>query len=132
MYQQQVKEERPLGELFSELVQETQTLIREEVALAQAEVSRKVSFLSRDAAVLAVAGVVGLVAFEAIIAAAIIALSLVLPAWASALIVGVVLGIVGYVLARRGLNDIKRRGVVPRQTIASLREDKEWVQHQLR
>ena len=39
--QQMVKEERSLGELFSELASETGTLVRQEVALAQAEMTKK-------------------------------------------------------------------------------------------
>jgi len=42
MAQQQMqmsKEERSLGELFSELANETGTLVRQEVALAQAEIT---------------------------------------------------------------------------------------------
>jgi VIT1/CCC1 family predicted Fe2+/Mn2+ transporter len=126
------KEERSLGELFTELGDEMRTLIRQEVALATTEIRDKISHLGRDATMMAVAGAVAFVGFEALIAAAIIGLAQVIPLWLSALIVGVVLGIVGYILLRSSLNDIKKRGIVPEKTVQSLKEDREWVQDQMR
>jgi len=88
--------------------------------------------LSRDAAMIGVAAAIAFVGFQALVATAIIALDLILPLWLSALIVGVVLAIVGYALLRRGMNDIKRRGITPTETIDSLKEDREWLQNKIR
>ena len=127
-----VREERSLGELFGELTDEVRTLFRQEVALARAEVNSKVSHLSSDAIRIGIGAAVAFVAFQALVATGIIALDLILPLWLSALIVGVVLAIVGYALIQQGMNDIKRRGVTPTQTIDSLKEDREWLQDQIR
>ena len=45
----------------------------------------------------------------------------------SALIVGVVLLAVGGIMARSAVADVKRRGVLPAQSVASLREDAAWA-----
>ncbi len=57
--QQLVKEERSLGDLFSELATETSTLVRQEVALAQTELTQKATVVGKDVGFLVVGGAVG-------------------------------------------------------------------------
>lgn len=130
MYQQ-ARQERPLGELFGELSEELRTLVRQEIELARVEISDRVADLGMDAAYMAGAAAVAFVAFQALVATAVIGLSYLVPWWLSTLIVGVVLGVAAYLLLQRGLNDIRRRGVVPTETVRSLKEDKEWLQDQI-
>ena len=127
-----VREERSLGELFTELTDEVRTLFRQEVALARTEVNTKVSHLSRDAIRIGIGAAIAFVGFQALVAAGIIALDIIIPLWLSALIAGALLAIVGYALIQQGMNDIKRRGVTLTQTIDSLKEDREWLQNQIR
>src|ERR1043166_8842269 len=47
-----------LGELFSELIQDAAILVRQEVALAKAEVSRKISSVGKKAGIIAVGGAI--------------------------------------------------------------------------
>ncbi len=47
MAQQFVKDERSLGDLFSELAAETSSLVRQEVALAQVELTQKASSVGK-------------------------------------------------------------------------------------
>ncbi len=49
----QGRDERTLGELFSELAQETSTLVRQEVNLAKTEMSQKASRVGKDVGFLA-------------------------------------------------------------------------------
>jgi Putative Actinobacterial Holin-X, holin superfamily III len=58
----------------------------------------------------------------------ILVLSIVLPEWASALIVGGVLAAVAYVLAKQGKERVSDAGApVPEQTIETVKEDVEWA-----
>jgi Flp pilus assembly protein TadB len=131
MYEYQ-KEERSLGDLIGELTAEARTLVRQEIALARAELRRIVSRYAQDGTKVGAGALLAHTGFLAIVAGAILALALVVPLWASALIVGVVLALAGYLLIRTGINDMKENPPVPEQTIASLKEDKEWVQNQMR
>jgi hypothetical protein len=88
--QQMVKDERSLGDLFSELASETGTLVRQEVSLAQAELTKKATDVGKNVGYLVVGGAVAYAAALALIAALIIGLSYFIPAWAAALVVGVV------------------------------------------
>jgi predicted phage tail protein len=129
--QQIVKEERSLGDLFSELATETSTLVRQEVALAQTELTQKATSVGKNVGFLVVGGAVGYAALLAILAAAIIGLTYFIPAWAAALIVGVVVGIVAFLLISSALKALKETDLTPNQTVETLKEDAEWLKNQV-
>jgi fatty acid desaturase len=127
------KDDRSLGELFADLARESSTLLRQEVQLAKTELSQKASALGRDVASIAVGGLVAYAGLLAIIAAVIIGLAAAgLPWWAAALLVGVIVVGIGYVLIQRGLTALKREDLAPRRTIESLQEDAQWAKEQVR
>jgi Putative Actinobacterial Holin-X, holin superfamily III len=125
------KEERSLGDLFSELAAETSTLVRQEVALAQTELTQKATKVGKNVGFLVVGGAVGYAALLAIIAAVIIGLANFIPAWASALIVGAVVGIVAYLLISSALAALKKTDLTPRETVETLKEDAQWLKNQV-
>ena len=128
---QERRDERSLGELFADLASETSALVRQEDELAKTELSEKAARVGRDVAVLAVGGAVVNAGFLAILAALIIGLGqLGLPWWLAALLVGVIVAAVGGFMIRQGLTALKREDLAPRQTIATLKEDAEWVKEQ--
>ena len=127
---QQSRDDRSLGELFSELAQETSTLVRQEVALAKTEMSHKASRAGRHIGVLAAGGAVAYAGLLAILAGVIVLLDNVMPLWASALLVGVVVAVVGYLLVRRALDALKREDFAPRETMETLKEDQQWAKDQ--
>jgi xanthine/uracil permease len=126
----QSREERSLGELFTELSRQTSTLVRQEVALAKTEMSQKASRVGKDVGMLAAAGAVAYAGFLAILAGIILLLARPLPDWLAALIVGVVVVAIGYVLLQRGRAALKETDMAPRQTIDTLKEDAEWAKRQ--
>ena len=126
----QGRDDRSLGELFSELSQETTTLIRQEVNLAKTEMSQKASRVGKDVGFLAAGGAVAYAGLLAIIAGVIALLGLVIPLWLSALLVGLVVAAIGYFLVRKGLDALKQEELTPRQTIETLKEDKQWARDQ--
>lgn len=129
--QQMVKEERSLGELFSELASDTGTLVRQEVALAQAEITKKATSVGKNVGFLVIGGAVGYAAALAVIAAVIIALANFIPPWAAALIVGVVVGIAAYIMISSALAALKKTDLTPRETVETLKEDAQWLKNQV-
>ena len=129
--QQLVKEERSLGDLFSELAAETGTLVRQEVALAQTELTQKATKVGKNEGFLAVGGAVGYAALLAVLAGVILGLANFVPAWAAALIVGAAVGIVAYLLISSGLKALQETNLTPTQTVETLKEDAEWVKNQV-
>ena len=126
----QGRDDRSLGELFSELSQETTTLIRQEVNLAKTEMSQKASRVGKDVGFMAAGGAVAYAGLLAIVAGVIALLGLVIPLWLSALLVGLVVAAIGYFLVKRGLDALKQEDLAPRETIETLKEDKEWAKEQ--
>lgn len=120
-----------LGELFSNLSSQASLLIRQELQLAQAEMSEKASHVGRNTAFIALGAVLGQAAMLAIVAAVILALAQVMDAWLSALIVGVVLSIGAALLAQYGINKLKSIDPTPHQTIETIKENKEWLTRQV-
>lgn len=131
MAQQIVRDERSLGDLFSELATETSTLVRQEVALAQTELTHKATRVGKNVGYLAVGGAVAYAAVLAILAAVIIGLSNFIPAWAAALIVGVVVGVVAYLMVSSALHELRKTNLAPRETVESLKEDAQWLKRQV-
>ena len=126
----QGRDDRSLGELFSELAQETTTLVRHEVNLAKIEMGEKASRAGKHVGFLAAGGAVAYAGLLAMIAGVIFLLGLAMPLWLAALLVGVVVAVVGYFLVRRGLDALKREDFVPRETMETLKEDQRWAKDQ--
>lgn len=128
---QQLKENRSVGELIADLAGETGTLIRQEITLAQTELTNKAVSVGTDIGFLAVGGVFGLAALGAIVAAIIIGAGLFIPLWLSALIVGVILSIIAGLMITSALGKLKETNLKPKQTIKSLKEDAQWLKEQV-
>jgi hypothetical protein len=127
------KEERSLGELFADLARESSTLIRQEVGLAKVELTEKASRLGKDLGFLAIGGAVAYAGFLGIMAGVIIVLAAAgLPWWLAALLVGLALAGGGYLLVQRGLTEMRREDLAPRQTMESLRENTQWAKEQVK
>lgn len=131
MAQQIVRDERSLGDLFSELASETSLLIRQEVALAQVEVTKKAEKVGKNIGYLAVGGAVGYAAMLAVLAALIIGLGNFIPLWLSALLVGAVIGIIAYFMISSALSALKNTDLKPQQTVETLKEDAQWLKRQI-
>lgn len=125
--------EPALGELFRQLAQDSATLVRQEVALAKAELQQNVKTAVRDAAMVAVGGGVALVGALVLVLFMVLALGDALNEyWLGALIVGVILTAVGAVLAMGSLKRLKHDGLAPERAIQTLKEDKQWAQNEIR
>ena len=125
--------DRPVSELMKQLAQETTTLMRQELELAKAEVSQKGKKAGLGIGILGIAGVVALLALGALTAFFILALDGVMPAWAAALVVAVVYGVIAGVLALVGRERVQEVGKpVPEQTVETVKEDVEWAKNQMR
>jgi hypothetical protein len=128
-----VREERSFGELLGELSEDVSTLLRQEVRLARAEMSRTLSRATTDAVKLGAGALVALAGGLTVVAALVLGLiALGLAAWVSALIIGALLGVAGYVMLRNGLQDLKRMDPTPHRTVETLRDDLMWVKEQRR
>jgi uncharacterized membrane protein YqjE len=122
-----------LGELFRQLAQDSATLVRQEVALAKAEMQENVRHAVRNAAMVAVGGGIAVVGALVLVLFLVLALGDALNEyWLGALIVGLVFLVAGAVLTMGSLRKLRGEALAPERTIQTLKEDKQWAQNEIR
>ena len=129
-----VQDDRTLGELFSELSNESSRLVRQEIALAKRELSDKVSNAGKDVAMIAAGALVAYAGFVIFLGFIVFALYLLvhIALWLSALIVALVVLGVGYFLIQNGLSNLKHADLAPKRTLETLRQDGQMIKQEVR
>ena len=127
-----LREDRSIGELFGQLSQDMTLLFRQELQLARVEMSEKISQLTGNLVSVVAGGFVAYVGALALVAALILGLNQVagISPWVSALIVGAIFAVAGYVMLNRGLKELKRVDLSPRRTVETLKDDVQWAKEQ--
>lgn len=125
-------ENKPLGDLFGDLASEMSNLVRQEVSLARVEISQKAKYAGRNIGYLVVGGAVAYAALLAVLAAVIMLLDKVMPAWGAALLVGVVVAAIGWLLVGKAMSALQQMEVTPRETVETLKEDAAWMKQQIK
>ena len=117
------------AELVSRLSADGSQLVRDEIALAKMEVGEKAKKVGLGAGFFGAAGVLAAYALGVLLAAAVLALALVMPAWAAALIVAAVLLVGAGVAALLGRSNVKDgTPTVPEAAIENVKADIATVQ----
>jgi hypothetical protein len=114
--------QQSVGELVGQLSEDASLLVRQELALAKAEVRQEATTAGKGAGLLGAAGMVGLVVLILLSLAAARALSEVMDLGWAYLIVGVVWAIVAAVLASAGRKLLKQANPTPERTMSTVRE----------
>jgi hypothetical protein len=132
--------ESNLTDLLKELREDATTLVRGEVALAKAEMAEKVSVLTRNGARLFGGALLGYAALTPLLGG----LGFLLKDWFVSLgwsegvsvfsgltIVALITGALSAIIVLNALSALKNEKLLPRKTIASLKEDREMIQNKL-
>ncbi len=127
-----LREDRSIGELFGQLTQDMTLLFRQELQLARVEMSEKISRVTSNLVSVVAGGFVAYVGALALVAALIVGLheAADISPWVSALIVGAIFAVAGYVILSRGLKELKRVDLSPRRTVETLKDDVQWAKEQ--
>ena len=120
-----------VGQLVERLSTQLSALVRDELALATAEMKRKGAQAGVGIGIGSVGAVVALLGLGALVAAAILGLATVLTAWLAALLVGVVLLVVAGALAAAGIGQVRNTTPVPEQALQSTKRDIETVKESM-
>lgn len=117
-----------MAELVRQASEQTAALVRQELRLAQLELTEKGKRAGLGVGLVGTATLLLLTGLAVLLVAAILALALVVPPWASALIVAVVLLVVAGVLALTGKKQVDHAvPPVPEEAMASTRRDVDEV-----
>lgn len=122
---------RSIGDLLAELSRETGQLVRKEVELATTEMTAKARRAGGQVGIAAAGGALAHAGLLVLLAALVLGLSeLGVAPWLSAVIVGVLTIIVGYVLVNKGLAALRATSVAPTRAMESIKEDARWTTRQ--
>ncbi|HSU16034.1 phage holin family protein [Longimicrobium sp.] len=125
--------EPQLGDLFRQLAQDSATLVRQEMALAKAELRENVKSVARDTAKIAVGAVLAAVGALVLVLFLVLLLGSALNHyWLGALIVGLLFVAIGGLLAMNAMKRLKHDTITPDQTLQTLKEDKQWLQSEMK
>lgn len=126
--------------LLRDLRDESTTLLRQEVALAKSEMRENVSRLGNHAVQIAIGGFVAyagiivlLIGIGHLLGALLIRSGMdpEVAQWLAPSIVGLIVAIIGWVMLSRAKGALAHDDLAPKQTIASLRDNKQWAQDKI-
>ena len=130
---QSPSQDRSTGELVKQLSEQVSVLVRDELKLAQLEMTRKGKQAGLGVGLFGSSGLVALYAVGCLIACAIIAISGVVTAWLAALIVGAALLAIAGAAALIGRGRLqKATPPVPEQAVDSVKTDVEEIKERVR
>jgi hypothetical protein len=123
--------ETTMTPLLRGILDDTQKLLRQEIALARVEVTEDAR-RARDAVVgISVGAVMGYMAFIFVCFASVyllIAYQPTLPVWGAYAIVAAVLAVVSWIFTARGMRRAREIRGVPQQTVDSIQQGFQWMQ----
>jgi uncharacterized membrane protein YqjE len=122
--------DRGIGELVKDLANQTSTLVRQEIRLAQAEVTERGKTAGKGAGMLGGAAVAALLGLGVLTAMIVIALDGALALWLAALIVTVLWLAIAAVLAQSGKKALQASTPPAPQTVETVKEDIQWAKTQ--
>ena len=137
---QDVTQNNSLGSLLHSLRDESTTLLRQEVALAKAEVRENISQIGNHVAQIAIGGFVAyagvivlLIGLGHLLGQALVnaGVEQTLAEWLAPAIVGFVVAIIGWGMISRARRALGHDDVSPRQTTQTVKETARWAEKKL-
>ncbi|MDQ4130514.1 MAG: phage holin family protein [Actinomycetota bacterium] len=126
-------DQQSLGELVKRLSEQTATLVRQEIRLAQVELQQKGKRAGIGAGLFGGGGLLALYALGALIAGVIMLLATAMEPWLAAFIVAAGLGLVAGLLALTGKKQVEQATPpVPEQAVESAQDDVEHLKESAR
>jgi hypothetical protein len=126
-------DERSLKDLLADLTESVTTLLRQEIQLARAETSEKLTQVGVAIGAIAGGAILALAALIVLLQALVIGITEAgVPAGWASLIVGVIVAVIAYILIHKGTNDLKASNLAPDRTMSSLKRDAQVVKEQAR
>jgi hypothetical protein len=116
-----------IGDLLKQLSEETSTLVKQELALARAELEQQGKRAGVGAGMVGGAGVAGLLMLGALTTTLIGVLDTAMAFWLAALIATVLWAAVAGVLALQGKSKLQQATPPAPQTVDTIKEDVQWA-----
>ncbi|MFE9708265.1 phage holin family protein [Streptomyces sp. NPDC005930] len=128
-HQEPQEQDRSVSHLLSAVTADLQTLFRQEVELAKAEVRDEASRAGKAAGMFGGAGFAGYMVLLFLSLAAVLGLANVIDGGWAALVVAAVWAAVAALLYLKGRARMKTVSPKPERTVATMKENAEWARH---
>lgn len=126
-------QEHSTGELVKQVAEQVSVLVRDELKLAQLEMTTKGKRAGKGVGMMGGGGLIALYGVACLIACAIIGISHAVTAWLAALIVGAALLVVAAIAALAGKSNMgKATPPVPTEAVDSVKTDVEEIKERVR
>jgi uncharacterized membrane protein YqjE len=122
--------ERSVADVLQDIMRDVQEIVRSEVRLAKTELREEAAKAKTAAGLLGAAAITALFAVFFVLLTVVYALTLLMPRWAAALLVGVGLAVLATVMVMAGLRRLKQIQAAPARAVDSMKENVEWVKQQ--
>lgn len=123
---------RSIGTILGDIVTDFRSLVRDEMALAKAEIRQSLDKVIAGATLTGIGAVLAGTGLNALVAAAVLGLATIWDAWLAALVVGIAVILVGGILAMVGLRNLRAAELLPDRTIRTVQEDVRTVKGEAR
>lgn len=127
-----LRDSRTVGELLSDIANDTSSLVRQEIELAKTEMKEKATHAAKQSGTAFAGAVIAYVGLLTLVAATVIGLGHLIGYGWSALVIGAILTIAGGVVAMGAVKKLKSEGLAPEQTTESIKETTAWAKDQIR
>ena len=129
------KSDKSLAALLSDLTRDMVDLVRQEIALARAEMSTKIGSAQAALTSVAIGAAILLAGLFIILLAVVKGVEMMLPPsvapWLAPLLVGAVVIVIGYVMLKGGSSKLTAENLMPNKTMDSLKRDKIVAQEKM-
>jgi hypothetical protein len=129
------KSDKSLAALLSDLTRDMVDLVRQEIALARAEMSTKIGSAQAALTSVAIGAAILLAGLFIILLAVVKGVEMILPPsvapWLAPLIVGAVVAAIGFVMLKGGSSKLTAENLMPNKTMDSLKRDKIVAQEKM-
>jgi uncharacterized membrane protein YqjE len=122
--------ERSASDVFQDIIRNLQEIVRSEVRLAKTEIKEEARKAKSASLLIALGGMAATFAAGFLLLTVVWALALIMPNWAAALIVGIVLAAVAGITVSAGLKQFKHVHPTPVRTVETLKENIAWAKQQ--
>jgi uncharacterized membrane protein YqjE len=118
---------RSVSDVFQNIVQNVQEMVRSEIRLAKTEIRQEVIKTKSATLLLLTGALISIFAIFFVLLGVVYALAVVIPSWGAALIVGGVLAGVGSAILVTSLKRLKRVNPTPEHTVENIKENIAWA-----
>lgn len=125
-------EERPIGTILQDVMNDVTAIVRSEIKLAKTEIKNEATAVGRTLPFLGIGVLFAIGAFAMALTTGVLAFGLIVPYWAAALIMFVLTAIIAAALTSFGAARLKSIRLKPVKTMQTLEENAQWLKTQTR